>query len=253
MFTDRAAKSLLPFCPPRPEWDIMIMEKGAVTMSAATAVTDRMPNTATENPTPATTPFTTLAEYFALERASDVRHEYVDGQIRAMAGESPQHNRIAGNVYLRLEVAFGDRPCVAYFEGVRLRVTPTQYRYPDVMAVCGNTQFDNENPPALLNPSVIIEVLSPSTQNFDREAKFLEYRQIDGLTDYVLAAQDSILVIHFARQSATQWLVTEHTHLDDTLTFASLDVSLTLADIYRKVDFTVSPTRTSDESDIPTS
>jgi Uma2 family endonuclease len=170
-----------------------------------------------------------------MERRSEVRHEYVNGEIRAMSGEKPVHNRVAGNIYFRLETAFGDRPCAAYFEGIRLRVTPTQYRYPDVTALCGDAQFDDENPQALLNPTLIVEVLSPSTEAFDRNEKFVEYWQIPSLTDYVLVAQDQYLVIHYARQSPTQWLLTVYTALTDTLTFASLDVSMSLSDVYRKI------------------
>ncbi len=118
----------------------------------------------------------TVQAYLAQERQSDVRREYVDGEILAMAGETPTHNRLAGNVYLALENAFAARDCAAYCVGVRLRVTPTQYRYPDVMALCEAARFDDENPPALLNPAVVFEILSPSTQGQDRGDKFLEYR-----------------------------------------------------------------------------
>lgn len=224
-------------------------------MTALPAVANRTPDTPLENqkantetPSPAAPMSTMLQEYFALERAADVRHEYLDGQIRAMAGESPRHNRIAGNVYLGLENAFGERPCESFIENIRVRVSPTRYRYPDVVALCGDAQFDSETPPSLLNPSVIVEVLSPSTAEHDRTEKFMEYRQIEGLTDYVLVEQDSVLVVHFARQSATQWIVTEYTRLDDTLTFVSLDVSLTLADIYRKIVFDESVTSESAET-----
>jgi Uma2 family endonuclease len=195
----------------------------------------------------------TLAVYFALERRSDIRHEYVNGYIRAMAGESPQHNRIARNFCVRLENAFGERLSESFIENIRVHVSPTRYRYPDVVALCGNAQFDTETPPSLLNPSVIVEVLSPSTAENDRTEKFMEYRQIEGLTDYILIEQDRMLVVHFARQSATQWVVTEYSRADDTLTFASLEVSLTLADIYRKVVFDDSTPSTPEEASPPTS
>jgi Uma2 family endonuclease len=179
----------------------------------------------------------TVAEYLEMERKSEIRHEYVDGYIRAMSGETPRHNRIAGNVYRAFENRFENQPCSAYIEGIRVRVTPTQYRYPDIVALCGEEQFDNDNPPALLNPSVLVEVLSPSTQEFDRREKFIEYRQIAEMTDYLLIGQDQILVIHYARQSPTQWMVREYAALTDSLTLASLDVTVTLGEIYRKVSF----------------
>lgn len=184
-------------------------------------------------------PLMSVAEYLAMERKSDVRHEYLDGEIRAMSGETPQHNRVAGNVYLKFEIAFGVRPCTSYMEGVRVRVTPTQYRYPDVVALCGEERFDGENPPALVNPSVIVEVLSPSTHKFDREEKFIEYRKIVELTDYLLIEQDQVLVVHYARQGPTQWIINEYMTSSDTVVLRSLEISITLEEIYRKVTFPI--------------
>ncbi len=172
-----------------------------------------------------------------MERTAGVRHEYVDGEILAMAGESPAHNRVAGNIYRLLGNIFEERECEVFIENVRLRVTPTQYRYPDVVALCGEAQFDDTKPPSLLNPSVIFEVLSPSTEGFDRDEKFMEYRQIAGLTDYLLVAQDAALVIHYARQSPNQWTLTEYTALTDALSLPALEVALPLSDIYRKIRF----------------
>jgi len=179
----------------------------------------------------------TLQDYFALERTSDTRHEYVDGEIWAMAGETPAHNRIAGNIYVALETAFGTRPCVSFIENIRTRVTSSRYRYPDIAALCGEAQFDQERPPSLLNPSVIFEVLSPSTEDNDRGEKFNEYRQLETLSDYLLIAQDKIEVAHYARQSARQWMVTIYGELEDKLVLSSLEVTLTLADVYRKIVF----------------
>src|SRR5262249_6695913 len=151
-----------------------------------------------------------LQEYFALERASKTRHEYLDGEIVAMAGETPVHNEIAGNVYYRLRNAFETRPCRAFIEGVRTRVSPTRYRHPDVVAVCGEAQFDDENPPSLLNPTVVVEILSRSTEAFDIDEKFDEYKRIDSLTDYIHIAQDRVEVTQYVRQSARQWVVTTY-------------------------------------------
>jgi Uma2 family endonuclease len=192
-----------------------------------------------------------VEEYLERERASEVRHEYVnglvipkdgvyeteDGEIRAMSGESPAHNRVAGNIFTRFARTFEDRECEVFFENIRVCTSPTQYRYPDVIALCGNAQFDNDNPPALLNPGVIVEVLSPSTQTIDRGEKFFEYREISTLTDYVLVAQDRMWVLHYVRQSANQWTVTDITAPTDMLTLPSLQVALSLTDIYRRVTF----------------
>lgn len=179
----------------------------------------------------------TVQEYFAYDRASDVRNEYVDGVITGMAGGSPAHNRVARNICVHLETAFGDRACESFIGDVRTRVSSTKYRYPDVVALCGEAKFDLENPPSLLNPSVIFEVLSPSTEGSDRDEKFMEYRQLETLTDYLLVAQDRVEVAHYARQSARQWVVTIYNEPQDVVALSSLDVTMTLADIYRKTVF----------------
>ena len=192
-----------------------------------------------------------VADYLERERASEIRCEYVngrvtpkdgwleteDGEIRAMAGGSPRHNRLAVSILARFDRAFEDRDCEVFIGDIKVRVVPAQYRYPDVIALCGEADFDNDNPPALLNPSVIVEVLSPSTQAADMGEKFFEYREISTLTDYVLVAQDRIWVLHYARQSANQWTVTDYTNSADNLVLSSLQVTLSLADIYRRVTF----------------
>ena len=172
-----------------------------------------------------------------MERASDIRYEYVEGEIIPMLGDSLAHNQIAGNFSVFLDRAFGDRDCAVYIESIRLRVSPTKYRYPDVLALCGEPVTDGKNPPALLNPMLVVEVLSPSTQAIDQGEKFFEYWHIPGLTDYVLVAQEAVSVTHCARQNDRQWSATEYTSLTDSLTFASLGVTLALSDIYRKMVF----------------
>ena len=209
-------------------------------MSAqAAAVSPLNAPIATSKPNIQTLKFT-VAEYFALERASEIRYEYVEGELIPIPGVSLPHNDMTLNISIALNRAFEDRVCRVNIEAVRVRVSPTQYRYPDVVAICGERLTDGENPPALLNPGVIVEVLSASTAATDKREKFDEYRQMPSLTDYVLAAQDKIFVTHYARQSPNRWTITDYTELSDTLTFAALDVSLTLADIYRKVEMPAS-------------
>lgn len=179
-------------------------------------------------------PKVSVQQYLDMERESEMRHEYVRGEIIEMAGETPDHNFVAGNMYLDFRLTLPQRTCKVYFEGVRLRVSPEQYRYPDVMALCGEPEFDNENPPCLLNPSVLAEVLSPSTQTIDRGDKIAEYRAIPTLTDYVIVAQDRIFVEHYVRQNSGQWMRTEYSQLDEALVFAGLGVTMTLRQIYRE-------------------
>jgi Uma2 family endonuclease len=183
---------------------------------------------------PASAPKMTVREYLKFERTSTVRHEYVDGEIFAMSGETLDHNRIAGAVFVQLESAFAGRGCEAFFDNVRVRVNPTQYRYPDVAALCAEPLLTDENPPAILNSSLIVEVLSPSTERLDREDKFSEYRQMESVIDYVLIAQDRVEATHFARQSPSQWIVTIHTSLDAQVVLESVGVTLTLAEMYRR-------------------
>ncbi len=192
-----------------------------------------------------------VEKYLEWERDSEIRYEYVDfyaipkdgveilanGDIRAMSGESPEHNQIAGNVYVKFDREIDERSCNVYFECIRLRVSEAKYRYPDVAALCGPPQFDTANPPCLLNPSVVVEVLSPSTQREDRGEKFDEYKQLPTLTDYVLIAQDRMFVSHYVRQNATQWMISDYQQPTDVLTFAALGVSISLADMYRKIVF----------------
>lgn len=180
---------------------------------------------------------TSLQAYFDLEKTSEIRHEFVEGDLISMPGESLAHNRIALNLSSSLLQLFEDRPCEVYMEGIRARVSLDRYRYPDVVALCGEPLVDTDNPPSLLNPMLIVEVLSPSTRATDYGDKSLEYRHIPSLTDYLLVEQDRVFVTHCTRQSEHQWLFTEYFHPDDTLIFASLETSLTLASIYRKVSF----------------
>ena len=180
-------------------------------------------------------PKITVQQYLEMERRSKIRHEYVDGKVIAMAGESLAHNRIARNIVVKLETNFADNTCETFMENIRVRVTPTRYRYPNVVALCGEAQIDDTNPPALLNPAVIFEVASPSTENEDRDEKWTEYQQLPSVTDYILVAQNVVQVIHYVRVSDTHWTITIYREMQDALTLASLNTSLPLADIYRKI------------------
>ena len=183
------------------------------------------------------TPKISVQEYFEIERQSEIRYEYVEGELIPMPGVSLPHNDITLNIGFALKAAFRGRDCHVHIEAVRVRVSPTQYRYPDVVAVCGERETDGENPPALLTPNLIVEVLSTSTEAKDKGEKFTEYKKMPTLTDYVTAAQNEIAVTHYVKQNATQWLITEYTDLTHVLTFAALGVTLALADIYAEITF----------------
>jgi len=132
--------------------------------------------------------YLTPKEYLALERSAEYKSEYLAGEIFAMAGTSERHNLIAGNVFAELHAQLRKRPCKVYFSDVRLKVNRTGlYTYPNVMVVCGETQFADNQQDMILNPTVIIEVLSESTEGYDRGKKFEHYRKLDSLSEYIVS------------------------------------------------------------------
>ena len=175
-------------------------------------------------------------EYLAAERTARQRSEYVNGRVYAMAGASREHNLIVGNVFAELRAQLRGRPCEAYVNDLRVKVSRTGlYTYPDVVALCGEPRFEDEHVDTLLNPGVIVEVLSESTEGYDRGEKFAHYRRLDSLQEYVLVAQDKVRVEHYARQGE-HWVLTEFSDLQDSLSLTSLDCSVALRDVYERVD-----------------
>ena len=183
--------------------------------------------------------FYTPEQYLALERQASYKSEYVNGGIFAMAGASREHNQIAFNIAGELHGQLKNRPCLAYVNDMRVKVNATGlYTYPDVAALCGEPQFEDERMDALLNPSVIIEILSPSTEAYDRGDKFAHYRRLPSLMEYVLIAQDKVRVEHYIRQDS-KWVLTEMNSLDETLYLASIQCEIALRNLYAKVDLAV--------------
>jgi Uma2 family endonuclease len=182
-------------------------------------------------------PYYTPEEYLALERAAPYKSEYLAGEIFAMAGAREEHNTIAANIVRQLGNQFQGRPCRVYVSDMRVRVSPAGlYTYPDVVAVCGPREFADAHHDTLINPTVIFEILSPSTEAYDRGEKFAQYWRLASLTDYVLVAQDRVRVEHFTRQG-DGWFVTAASALDDALRLASIDAVLPLAAIYENLEF----------------
>jgi Uma2 family endonuclease len=187
-------------------------------------------------------PYYTPEEYLALERAAPYKSEYLAGEIFAMAGASEEHNTIAANIVRGLGNQFQGRPYRVYVSDMRVRVSPAGlYSYPDVVAVCGPREFADAHHDTLVNPTVIFEILSPSTEAYDRGEKFAQYWRLASLTDYVLVAQDRARVEHFTRQG-DGWFVTAESALDDALHLASIDAVLPLSAIYENVEFPPSTT-----------
>lgn len=183
-------------------------------------------------------PFITQEEYLKIERASEYRHEYYDGEMFAMSGATRAHNVIALNISRRLLEQFEDRECEAYMADMRVKVDRKGlYTYPDVVAACDSPEFEDEEFDTLINPRVIIEVLSKSTEDYDRGTKFEMYRRIPSLQDYVLVAQDRMHVEHFQRQSDGRWILEDFNESEGTVTFESIACRLRVGDIYTKVSF----------------
>lgn len=177
----------------------------------------------------------TPAEYLAFERASELKHELRDGEIVEVVGGKRPHNRISGNALTLLSNAFRGRPCEAFGSDMRVKVLATgNYYYPDVSALCGDLEFEDEDEDTLLNPKALFEVLSPSTQAYDRGEKSENYRQIPTLTDYLLIAQNRMHVEHYRRHEDT-WTFREYKSASDVICLESLDCSLPLVELYDKV------------------
>lgn len=187
-------------------------------------------------------PRLTAEQYLALERVAEFKSEFINGELVAMAGGGAPHSIIALNVGGELRARLRGSSCQPYNSDMRVNVDATGlYTYPDVAVVCGESRFPNDGRrDTLLNPTVIIEVLSPSTEAYDRGAKFAHYQCLESLREYVLIAQDQPRVEHFARRQENEpneWLLTVATGLDARIMFPVLGVELPLAEIYQGVRF----------------
>ena len=181
--------------------------------------------------------FLTAEEYLEIERKAEYKSEYYQGEMFAMAGASFTHNLLVGNLVRELGQQLRSRPCSALPSDMRVRVSPTGlYTYPDVVVVCGEPRFPDDQKDTLLNPSLLVEVLSPSTEAYDRGRKFDHYQSIESLGQYLLVATDRIHADLFTRQADGSWLLTSASRMEDSLDLQSVGCRLTLADVYEKVE-----------------
>lgn len=180
----------------------------------------------------------TPASYLAFERAAEERHEYDNGVISAMAGESTDHSRICINIAREVSTRLKGKPCEAFSPNMKIGIgaATAKFYYPDLSVVCGAPRYHDRHKDVLLNPVVIIEVLSPSTEKKDRREKFQDYGRIESLQEYVLIAQDRPFVEHYVRQ-ADGWRYTAYADLHEAIRFAALDCAVELAEIYDRVVF----------------
>jgi Uma2 family endonuclease len=178
----------------------------------------------------------TPAEYLELERKAEFKSEYFQGEMFAMAGASRWHGLIVTNLVGELHQQLKARPCEVYSSDLRLRVSPSGlYTYPDVMIVCAEAQFADDQKDTLLNPSLIVEVLSDSTRDYDRGEKFQHYRTLSSLREYVTVAQDAPHIEHWTRQPEDRWLLTEFGDLSQNVQLTSVGCVLSLTEVYDKV------------------
>lgn len=184
-------------------------------------------------------PHLTIEEYIELDKNSEERFEYFDGEVFAMAGSSPSHARIAGRVYAILESRLAGKNCEAFNSEIRVKVpADLPYRYPDVSVACGEPIFEPlQGLEMLTNPILLVEVLSPSTAAYDLDEKFTGYQSIESFREYLLIAQDRPHVIRYVRQPQGGWLRTDTDGLQNTVTLESLGVTLPLSEIYARVKF----------------
>ncbi len=179
------------------------------------------------------------SQYVEQERIAPTKSEYYAGEMFAMAGGSQRHNAISGNTFATLYAQLATQPCRPSLSDQRIRISKLELgTYPDVSVVCGKPTSDPIDPDAITNPKVLVEVLSKTTESYDRGKKFSFYRQIDSLDEYVLISQDEPLVERFKRQPSGEWLLTVFKGIDSILDLPSIETSLALSDIYRTVDWT---------------
>lgn len=203
----------------------------------------------------------TIAEYLSLERAAEERHEYLDGMIYAMPSESPAHADICTNLIGDISTQLRGTPCRVRSKDTKVRSGPTPrqgrsrqglFSYPDLVVICGEPQYYDTYQDVLLNPTAILAVLSPSTEAFDRGAKFLRYRNWNPtLTEYLLVSQTEPLVEHFSRQADGSWSYRSCQELEQSLTIAALGCTLRLADVYDRLVFPEEPLDESSEAALP--
>ncbi|MBU1614415.1 Uma2 family endonuclease [bacterium] len=180
--------------------------------------------------------YLTPQEYLTIERSAEGKSEYFNGEIFAMSGASKPHILIVTNIVRELSLQLKKRPCEVYSNDMRVKVNQTGlYTYPDVIVMCGTAQLEDDQQDTLLNPTVIIEVLSKSTQSYDKNEKFAHYKKLESLSEYLLIAQDKHFVEHYIRQSDNQWLLSEASSGQDVIELPSIKCSLALTEVYDKV------------------
>jgi len=179
----------------------------------------------------------TEEEYLEQERASEVKHDFYQGEIFAMAGASERHNLIVSNVIGELRTQLKNTPCRVYPGDMRLNISETGLNtYPDAMVICGKREFTDEQRDTVLNPDVIIEVLSDSTESYDRGLKFENYRKLSSLKEYVMISQNKPKIERYYKDVNGNWVLYESDEANPAITIDSIDCRLTHSEVYDKVE-----------------
>ena len=186
--------------------------------------------------------FLTPEQYLEIERKAEFKSEYYQGEMFLMGGAREAHNLIVFNLAGVIGVQLRKRRCRAYVNDMRVCVNATgMYTYPDAVVVCGEPQFLDETRDTLLNPSLIVEVLSPSTEFCDRVRKFEHYRAVQSVSEYLVVSSERVSAELYTRQPDGRWLLTTASRMEDSLDLQSVGVHLALADLYEKVEFPAPP------------
>jgi len=183
-------------------------------------------------------------EYLTGEREGDMRHEYFAGEVFAMAGASREHNQISTNIVRLLGNQLLEKPCSVFASDMKVKIQKKKkYSYPDIVVVCEKEEYEDEHNDVLLNPVVLIEILSDSTEAYDRGDKFSHYQEIPSFTEYILVSQYTLKIERFTRQPNTSWVYTIYQGEEDILSVETIDCELPLVEVYRKVRFAEQGTR----------
>jgi Uma2 family endonuclease len=183
-------------------------------------------------------PVFTSSEYLSLERQSEIRHEYLDGFVYAMAGESPAHSTICFNLSVVIGTQLRGTSCRGFSPNMKVRAGEAGlYSYPELAVACGEPAFEDEHGDVLLNPTVVFEVLSRSTEAYDRGEKFERYKRVETLRDYVLVSQDQPRLERFSLQPDGTWSKSEVSGLDSTLALDTINCRIPLAEVYERIAF----------------
>ncbi|MEM7128501.1 MAG: Uma2 family endonuclease [Chloroflexota bacterium] len=181
--------------------------------------------------------FISLAEYLEQEKTAIYKSEYYAGAIFMMAGGSPNHNRISGNAFSELLINTRGSSCEPFNSDQQLMLPGGLYTYPDAMVVCGEIEYDEKDSNAITNPVLIVEVLSPSTSNYDRGEKFEFYRELDSFKEYLTIHQDRVHIEHWYKQTNGQWSLTEYRNRNDTVVLGSISTKLQVDQLYERVEW----------------